>query len=235
MRYPYMLLLVTIAAGVLTGGSDDDMTRKRQEMVENQIARRGIKNARVLDALQRVERHRFVPTDAQDHAYGDYPLRIGHDQTISQPYVVALMTEVIAPASDDRVLEIGTGSGYQAAVLSLLVDTVYTIEIVPELGRDATERLHTLGYSNVIVRIGDGYKGWPEHAPFDAIVVTAAPPEIPQALIDQLADGGRMVVPVGTAVQELLLLEKKDGKVSQKKLTGVRFVPMVHGDEGDDE
>jgi protein-L-isoaspartate(D-aspartate) O-methyltransferase len=207
----------------------DDMNEPRREMVEHQIERRGIKDPRVLQALRDVKRHLFVPEASRDDAYEDYPLAIGHGQTISQPYIVALMTESIAPGPTDRVLEIGTGSGYQAAVLSRLVKEVYSIEIVEPLGTAAAARLKNLGYANVEVRIGDGYKGWPEQAPFDAIVVTAAPPEVPQALVDQLAEGGRMVVPVGTSYQELLLIQKKDGKVSERAIAPVRFVPMVKG------
>jgi protein-L-isoaspartate(D-aspartate) O-methyltransferase len=219
-----MLLLAATAAGAQ---EPDDMTRKREEMVQRQIERRGIQSARVLEALRAVERHRFVPLDVEGEAYDDYPLGIGYGQTISQPYIVALMSEAIDPQPHQRVLEIGTGSGYQAAVLSLLVKAVYSIEIVEELGEAAAERLASLGYDNVRVRIGDGYQGWPEEAPFDAIVVTAAPPEVPQALVDQLADGGRMVIPVGTNYQELLLIEKHGGVVTQRVITAVRFVPMV--------
>jgi protein-L-isoaspartate(D-aspartate) O-methyltransferase len=219
-----MLLLAATAAGAQ---EPDDMTRKREEMVQRQIERRGIQSARVLEALRAVERHRFVPLDVEGEAYDDFPLGIGYGQTISQPYIVALMSEAIDPQPHQRVLEIGTGSGYQAAVLSLLVKAVYSIEIVEELGEAAAERLASLGYDNVRVRIGDGYQGWPEEAPFDAIVVTAAPPEVPQALVDQLADGGRMVIPVGTNYQELLLIEKHGGVVTQRVITAVSFVPMV--------
>jgi protein-L-isoaspartate(D-aspartate) O-methyltransferase len=215
-----------------TDPARDDMTEKREQMVTDQIERRGVTDARVLGALRAVKRHLFVPEAEREDAYEDHPLAIGHGQTISQPYIVALMTEAVQPEPTDRVLEIGTGSGYQAAVLSLLTKDVYTIEIVEPLGRDAERRLADLGYANVHVRIGDGYQGWPEHAPFDAIVVTAAPPEIPPALISQLAEGGRMVVPVGTAYQELLLLEKKNGKTSKRVITTVRFVPMVKGKPG---
>lgn len=222
---------LAMAVAALVFGSaaaqQDEMTKKRERMIDRQIESRGIENPRVLDALQAVERHRFVPQAAQESAYGDHPLAIGFGQTISQPYIVALMTESIDPQPGDRVLEIGTGSGYQAAVLSLLVKDVYTIEIVAPLGEAAADRLESLGYDNVHVRIGDGYQGWPEEAPFDAIVVTAAPPEIPQALVDQLAEGGRMVIPVGTSYQELLLVEKQKGKVAKRVITAVRFVPMV--------
>ncbi len=203
------------------------MTEKQDDMVEYQIARRGIRNTRVLAALRDVPRDHFVPEEERSAAYEDYPLVIGYGQTISQPYIVALMTEAIEPRDTDRVLEIGTGSGYQAAVLSRVVRDVYSIETVEPLGRAAMARLAELGYDNVHVRIGDGYRGWPEEAPFDAIVVTAAPEEIPPALVDQLAEGGRMVVPVGTNYQELVLVQKRDGRITKRVLTTVRFVPMV--------
>ncbi len=209
----------------------DKMTERRLRMVDTQIRSRGVKDSRVLRALESVPRHEFVPKGSVNQAYDDHPLFIGHGQTISQPYIVALMTEVLELEQGDRVLEIGTGSGYQAAVLGELVDEVYSIEIVEELGEAAAKRLKTLGYKNVEVRIGDGYLGWPDKAPFDAVIVTAAPPEIPQALIEQLAEGGRMVLPVGVGIQELVLLEKKNGKVMQRHVTSVRFVPMVHEDE----
>ncbi|HEU4929140.1 MAG TPA: protein-L-isoaspartate(D-aspartate) O-methyltransferase, partial [Candidatus Krumholzibacteria bacterium] len=218
------------AGSLALAQTEQEMTEQRDRMVDRQIEKRGIENPRVLQALRDVKRHLFVPPEDVTSAYEDHPLPIGHGQTISQPYIVALMTEAIDPQPTDRVLEIGTGSGYQAAVLSRLVEHVYTIEIVEALGNAAKERLERLGYKNVTVKIGDGYKGWPEHAPFDKIVVTAAPPQIPPALIDQLAAGGRMVVPVGTTFQELLLVEKaKDGEVSKRVITGVRFVPMVKG------
>ena len=216
-------------AGDQAAREKDDMSEQRNEMVREQIERRGIRDPRVLQALRDVKRHLFVPEESRPDAYGDYPLAIGEGQTISQPYIVALMTETIEPKPTDRVLEIGTGSGYQAAVLSRVVREVYSIEIVDVLGTAAAARLKQLGYTNIHVRIGDGYKGWPEKAPFDAIVVTAAPPELPQALVDQLAEGGRMVVPVGTSYQELLLIEKAGGKVSKHVITTVRFVPMVKG------
>jgi protein-L-isoaspartate(D-aspartate) O-methyltransferase len=225
-------LCATMWAVVAGAQSEQDMTEQRERMVDRQIERRGIENERVLQALRDVKRHLFVPPEEIAQAYEDHPLPIGYGQTISQPYIVALMTESIEPKANDRVLEIGTGSGYQAAVLSKLVKEVYSIEIVESLGREAAERLQNLGYANVTVRVGDGYKGWPDQAPFDAIVVTAAPPEIPQALVDQLAEGGRMVVPVGTSFQELLLIEKKKGgEVSKRVITAVRFVPMVKGKE----
>jgi protein-L-isoaspartate(D-aspartate) O-methyltransferase len=209
----------------------DKMEQRRLKMVESQIRSRGVKDPAVLRAMETVPRHKFVPKGSVDQAYNDHPLFIGHGQTISQPYIVALMTEVLQLEPQDRVLEIGTGSGYQAAVLSMLVDEVYSIEIVKDLGLEAADRLRELGYDNVHVRIGDGYRGWPEKAPFDAIIVTAAPEMVPQALVDQLADGGRMVLPVGVGIQELLLVEKRDGKVTERHITSVRFVPMVHGDD----
>ncbi len=204
-----------------------DMTEQRHEMVRAQIQARGIHDARVLDAMRDVKRHLFVPIESTEDAYEDYPLPIGEGQTISQPYIVALMTELLDTKPSDRVLEIGTGSGYQTAVLSRLVADVYSIEIVKALSERAAEHLEAQGFSNTHLRVGDGYNGWPEYAPFDGIIVTAAPPEIPQRLIDQLAEGGRMVVPVGTSYQELLLIEKKDGELKKRAITGVRFVPMV--------
>ncbi|HET6348080.1 MAG TPA: protein-L-isoaspartate(D-aspartate) O-methyltransferase [Candidatus Krumholzibacteria bacterium] len=223
---------LAMAAGCGKGAdTNDDMTEQRNRMVREQVQARGISDPRVLQAMHDVKRHLFVSREYADDAYEDHPLPIGNDQTISQPYIVALMTELLAIKPTDRVLEIGTGSGYQAAVLSLLADSVYSMEIIPALGEAARQRLDLLGYENVHVRIGDGYKGWPEEAPFNGIIVTAAPPEIPQALLDQLADGGRMVVPVGTGYQELMLLEKKQGVISKRVITAVRFVPMVKGKE----
>ena len=187
---------------------------------------------RVRAALGKVERHRLVPADQANLAYRNHPLPIGHSQTISQPYIVALSTDLLAPEPNHVVLEVGTGSGYQAAVLAGLVKQVYTIEIVEALGRAAESRLAALGYKNIEVRIGDGYKGWPEKAPFDGIVVTAAAPRVPQALVDQLKPGGRMVIPVGERweVQQLLLIVRKaDGTVEQKNVLPVRFVPLVPG------
>jgi len=183
-------------------------------------------------ALGKVERHRFVPAGQQSLAYRNHPLTIGSGQTISQPYIVALSTDLVAPQPGQRVLEIGTGSGYQAAILAEIVSKVYSIELVPSLGKEAAERLRTLGYANVEVRIGDGYAGWPEQAPFDSIVVTAAAPRVPQALVDQLKPGGRMVIPVGASheAQELLLVVKRpDGSVEKKSVLPVRFVPLVPG------
>ena len=202
--------------------------KQRKQMVENQIKERGITSNKVINALQNVERHMFVPEENVQKAYEDRPLPIGNGQTISQTYIVALMTDMLDLNENDKVLEIGTGSGYQAAVLSEIVDQVYTIEIVEPLGKQARERLQKLGYDNVNVKIGNGYKGWPEQAPFDAIIVTAAPTEIPQPLKDQLAEGGKMIIPVGERfAQELVLLKKINGELRKKSIIPVRFVPMV--------
>ncbi|MGH6884519.1 MAG: protein-L-isoaspartate(D-aspartate) O-methyltransferase [Geminicoccales bacterium] len=183
-------------------------------------------------AMARVERHRFVPESERERAYRNHPLPIGAGQTISQPYIVALSTDLIAPRAGQTVLEIGTGSGYQAAVLAEIVAQVYSIELIADLGRTAAQRLAAAGYANVEVRIGDGYAGWPEKAPFDGIVVTAAAPQVPQALVDQLKPGGRMVIPVGAsyAVQELVVVTKRaDGTLEQRRVLPVRFVPLVPG------
>ena len=187
-------------------------------------------NANVLKAMQRVPRHEFVESDMQSYAYNNGPLPIGHGQTISQPYIVALMTDLAALNARSRVLEVGTGSGYQAAVLAELVNDVYSVEVIPALARRAAERLDALGYRNVHTRLGDGYHGWPEQAPFDAILVTAAAPEVPEPLIDQLRPGGRLVIPVGRPDfgQELLLLQKADdGSVSRHEILPVVFVPLT--------
>lgn len=210
--------------------SSDRYAQERLRMVETQISRRGISDARVLAAMRSVPRHLFVPPAERNSAYEDHPLPIGYRQTISQPYIVALMTELLDLRQTDKVLEIGTGSGYQAAILAELVDTVFTIEIVEPLGRAAAERLRELGYTNVNVRIGDGYKGWASEAPFDAIITTAAPETIPLPLIDQLAEGGRLVIPVGTYFQELQLVTKSEGRIDKKNVASVRFVPMVDED-----
>lgn len=197
-------------------------------MVETQISARRIRDSRVLAAIQSVPRHEFVPAELRAHAYEDRPLPIGYDQTISQPYIVAFMTEQLAPQPTQRVLEIGTGSGYQAAVLAKLVAEVYTIEIVEPLAKRATADLSRLGFENVHVRAGDGYQGWPEAAPFDAIIVTCAPEHVPEPLVRQLKDGGRMIIPVGeSGRQQLYVLEKRSGKVERRAVLPVRFVPMT--------
>lgn len=203
----------------------------RYEMVRTQIEARGINDRRVLSAMRKVERHKFVPTALQSSAYEDTPLPIGEGQTISQPYIVALMTELLALKGNEKVLEIGTGSGYQAAILAELAESVFTIEILPKLASRAEKLLKNLGYKNIYVKCGDGYLGLPEHAPFDAIIVTCAPPEIPQKLVEQLAEGGRMVVPVGVGHQELKLIIKEKGKTTVKNIAPVRFVPMIKGNE----
>lgn len=196
-----------------------------------EIRAKGVKDEKVLNALSSVPRHRFVTAETKASSYDDNPLPIGSGQTISQPFIVAYMTEALDLKPNDRVLEIGTGSGYQACVLSRLVHDVYSIEIIKELGETAKEALNDIGVNNVHVRIGDGYQGWPEEGPFDAIIITAAPPEIPQELVNQLKVGGRLIVPVGkSGTQWLKLLTKKaDGKIEAKTLIPVRFVPMVHG------
>jgi len=196
-------------------------------MVESQIEARGIKAPAVLAAMRKVPRHRFVRPAAVNLAYGDHPLKIGAEQTISQPYIVAYMTEAADIGPGDKVLEIGTGSGYQAAILGEIAREVYTIEIIPELAEGARTILAELGYKNVDVKTGNGYLGWPEHAPFDAIVVTAAPEEVPQALVDQLAPGGTMVIPVGTASQDMMIIQRTERGVIERRTIPVRFVPMT--------
>jgi len=197
-------------------------------MVNTQIADRGITHEATLKAMRKVPRHLFVPEEFKSISYGDYPLQIGYNQTISQPYIVAYMTEAVRPTEKNKVLEIGTGSGYQAAVLAEIVEKVYTIEIVPELAAESSARLRRLGYSNIIVKAGDGYNGWKEYAPFDIIIITAAAEKIPDPLLDQLAEKGRLIMPVGKAnsVQELILAEKKNGKIVKKRLITVIFVPF---------
>jgi protein-L-isoaspartate(D-aspartate) O-methyltransferase len=219
-----------LAVTLLLVSGEQPYAVERERMVDEQIEARGVRNADVLRVLRTTPRHLFVPEDVQPYAYSDRPLPIGFGQTISEPYIVALMTELLEPAKRDRVLEIGTGSGYQAAVLARLVKRVYTIEIVPELAKLARERLAALRYRNVTVRDGDGYKGWPEEAPFDRIILTAAPPEIPQALVDQLRRGGRMVAPVGENpfTQELVVVEKTaSGEIRRRSVRPVAFVPMI--------
>jgi len=200
----------------------------RREMVETQIEARGVRDKRVLEAMLSVPRHRFVPENYRHLAYTDQPLPIGEGQTISQPYIVALMTELAGLKGNEKVLEIGTGSGYQAAILARLSKEVYTIEILEPLARSSEELLKEMGYKNITVRCGDGYLGWDEHASYEAIIVTCAPPEIPQPLIEQLSEGGRMVIPVGEFYQELKVLVKQNGKVKTSSIVPVRFVPMIH-------
>ena len=196
-------------------------------MVVQQIERRGVTGTRVLAAMRKVPRHEFIEQVYRGEAYGDAPVPIGHGQTISQPYIVALMTELLELSPTDRVLEVGTGCGYQTAILAEIAAEVRTVEIVEPLCMAARDRLRRFGYSNVHVRCGDGYRGEPSHAPFDAIIVTAAPAHIPQPLLDQLAEGGRMVIPVGDRSQELVLLQKKNGRIERRAVIAVRFVPMT--------
>jgi protein-L-isoaspartate(D-aspartate) O-methyltransferase len=212
----------------VTPPPSDDHAASRARMVETQIVARGVRDPRVLAAMRKVPRHLFVDPAQRSQAYEDHPLPIPGNQTISQPYIVAIMTELLDLQPKERVLEIGTGSGYESAILGELASEVYTIEIVPELARSAAVRLKALHYDNVVVREGDGYRGWPEHAPFDAIIVTAAPERIPQPLIEQLAPGGVMVIPVGGFFQELKVFRKSaDGRVTEKDILPVRFVPMT--------
>jgi len=225
---------ISIVNGKEAKSSEEDYAQQRKMMVEQQIVARGVKSKKVLDAMNSVPRHLFVPEEYRRGSYFDQPLLIGLGQTISQPYIVALMTEMLDVDSDDTILEIGTGSGYQAAVLSTIVKELYTIEIIEELGFQATERLKRLGYDNVTVKISDGGLGWPEKAPFDAIIVTAAAPKIPDPLIKQLKPGGRMVIPVDNNFfsQDLLIVEKdEDGNIETKKTIPVRFVPLVEGEK----
>ncbi len=200
-------------------------------MIEEQIMQRGVLDPYVLKAMEKVERHLFVPDSLWEDAYSDGPLPIGYGQTISQPYIVAFMTEAADLKRDDKVLEVGTGSGYQAAVLAEIAREVYTIEIVEPLAESAEKRLKDLGYQNIFVKHGDGYQGWVEHAPFDAIVVTAAPKEVPEELVKQLKVGGRMIVPIGSFYQELYRITKTEKGVHKEKLIPVRFVPMIKGTE----
>ena len=227
MNLPINIVVVILAFWLPL--SQDGYKEKRDKMVKQQIERRGVKDPAVLRAMRTVERHRFVPPAGVAEAYDDGPMPIGYGQTISQPFIVAYMTEVIRPGPGHKVLEIGTGSGYQAAVLAHIVKEVYTIEIVPQLGQNATTRLKNLGYRNVKVKVADGYWGWKEEGPFDAIVVTAAAEFIPPPLLEQLKEGGRMVIPVGSPFmnQNLMLVEKRKGKNVTRSLMPVVFVPFT--------
>ncbi len=200
-------------------------------MTKRKLVLREVSDPRVLAAMEAVPRHRFVPAQYAEDAYGDHPLPIGYGQTISQPYIVALMTQLLELKGHEKVLEIGAGSGYQAAILSLLAREVYTVERIPQLAEKARERLSELGYRNVHIRVGDGYEGWPEHAPYDAIIVTCAADEIPPPLVEQLADGGRMVIPLGESgwSQRLVLVRKRGAELEQREIAGVVFVPLVRG------
>lgn len=200
-------------------------------MGKRKLALREISDPRVLAAMEAVPRERFVPAEYAEDAHGDHPLPIGYGQTISQPYIVALMTQLLELKGDERVLEVGAGSGYQAAILSLLARDVFTVERIPQLAEKARQRLSELGYHNVHIRIGDGYEGWPEHAPYDAIIVTCAADEVPPPLVEQLADGGRLVIPVGGSEwsQRLMLLRRRGADVEQREVASVVFVPLVRG------
>lgn len=231
-------VVAVIALAVLTGPAQsqrEGWDSQRVRMVRQQIEARGVRDPRVLEAMRTVQREQFVPESVRTYATSDTPLPIGFDQTISQPYIVAYMTELLELDGDHRVLEIGTGSGYQTAVLATLCDHVYSIEIVPELAERSAKTLRELDYRNVSVRLGDGYLGWPEHAPYDRIIVTAAPPELPQALVDQVATQGRLVAPVGRNpdAQKIVLVTKDArGNVRRRNQLPVRFVPMVRGPDG---
>ncbi len=226
---PAAFLLTALGPQTGRSGSEDVYAVRRKAMVEDQVAARGVRDPRVLSAMAAVPRHLFVPEALREEAYADYPLPIGEGQTISQPYIVALMTESAGLRPGGKVLEVGTGSGYQAAVLSRLAGTVYSIEIDGLLARRAAAALASLGCSNVRVRTGDGFFGWPEEAPFDAILITCAVDRVPPRLFDQLAEGGRMVVPLGDSrsYQTLTVVTKKGGKPVQRRLIDVRFVPMT--------
>lgn len=225
MRFLVILLTILWCGGKM---NEDKFTKERELMVKYQLELRGIKDKKLLDAFRKVKRHLFVPEKYRDRAYGDHPLPIGEGQTISQPYMVALMTELLQLKGDEKVLEIGTGSGYQAAILSLLAKEVYTIEIVPSLAKRAQKILDSLGYKNVHVKCGDGYLGWPEHAPFDRIIITCAPEKLPEPLIEQLKEGGIIVAPIGPegGLQVLTVFIKKNGKLIKKEKGGCYFVPM---------
>ncbi len=235
MRKRLILPILILAAIVITTGiraysghpaSDEKWTELRLKLVES-LRGKGITDTLVLKAMSEIPRHSFVPANWRAHSYLDRPLSIGHGQTISQPYIVAYMCQALKLTDSDKVLEIGTGSGYHAAVMSLICNIVYTIEIVPELGRSAAVLLNSLGYENISVMIGDGYKGWEEHAPFDAVILTAAPPQIPQPLLEQLKVGGRLIAPVGVDWQELVLIYRTEDGYRETKLLPVRFVPMT--------
>jgi protein-L-isoaspartate(D-aspartate) O-methyltransferase len=224
---PWLVALSAFGCSSDRDGDEPAFARARAEMVATQIAARGVRDERTLAAMRTVPRHLFVPAALAGQAYEDHPLPIGHGQTISQPYIVGFMTEALALHGGETVLEVGTGSGYQAAVLAEIAAKVYTIEIVTPLAEEAGERLRRLGYEKVEVRAGDGYLGWPEKAPFDAIMVTAAAPRVPEPLKQQLKDGGRLILPVGDEWQELVVVTRRAGTFEQTRVLPVRFVPMT--------
>ena len=227
------IIIFLCSTSILSCAQQPDFTELRMQMVKTQIEAREINDPKVIKAFQKVERHRFVLPEYLPKAYDDYPLPIEEGQTISQPYIVAFMTEALDLKPSDKILEIGTGSGYQAAILAEICDSVFTIEIFPKLGEKASNLFSELGYKNIFCKIGDGYKGWSENAPFDAIIVTCSPTHIPQSLKEQLAEGGKMIIPVGSyPSQSLVLLEKRKGKIKQKNILPVRFVPMINDKGG---
>jgi protein-L-isoaspartate(D-aspartate) O-methyltransferase len=227
-RFFVLIAVLLPACPAAKSPQPGDLTAQRQAMVEQQIEARGISDPATLAALRTVPRHEFLPMRLRSEAYADYPLPIGHGQTISQPFIVAFMTEAIRPQAGEKILEIGAGSGYQAAILAQMGAEVYTIEIVEPLAEMARQTLERLGYKNARVKSGDGFRGWPEHAPFDAIIVTCAPDKIPAPLVEQLRDGGRMIIPVGSGMnQELVLLRKTGDKIEKQSVLPVRFVPMT--------
>lgn len=229
MSYPKICTLVcsTLFFLLITDAQSNRYALQRQRMVEQQLKSRDINDPEVLQAMLQVKRHLFVPEASRDQAYRDRPLPLVKGQTISQPYIVALMTQLAHLEPEEKVLEIGTGSGYQAAILSRLCRHVYSIEIIDQLAKEARQRLKKLGFANIHIKTGDGFKGWKEHAPYDAIIVTCAPPAIPPPLIAQLAESGRLVVPVGRTWQELIVLTKKSGTIHKERIIPVRFVPMT--------
>jgi len=223
----WVVALAALSCRATPDGEPERFARAREEMVDGQIAARGVRDEATLRAMKKVPRHLFVPEALAGQAYDDHPLPIGHGQTISQPYIVGFMTEALGLQGGERVLEVGTGSGYQAAVLAEIAERVFTIEIVAPLAEEARVRLKELGYGNVEVRAGDGYQGWPEAAPFDAIIVTAAAPRIPEPLRQQLRDGGRLILPVGDEWQELVVVTRTGDAFEEKQVLPVRFVPMT--------
>ncbi|MCD4695991.1 MAG: protein-L-isoaspartate(D-aspartate) O-methyltransferase [Bacteroidales bacterium] len=229
IKFILLLMLSLYSSGCNPQSSDDDIfISERKRMVQKQIIARGIKNQAVINAMLTVKRHLFVPEKYINQAYDDCPLPIDDGQTISQPYIVAYMTEILDLNKSDRVLEIGTGSGYQAAVLAEICDSIFSIEIFPSLGNNAIQLYKNLGITNIYIKIGDGYKGWIEKSPFDAILVTCSPTHIPQPLINQLSEGGKMIIPVGPSYsQKLVLMKKENGKLIRKEVLPVRFVPMI--------
>ena len=228
MRWWLFPAIVVFASCNREQTASPDFATKRHRMVQEQLVARGIRHQRILSVMAKVAREQFVSADFRNSAYDDSALPIGYDQTISQPYIVALMTEQLEPKPNDRILEIGTGSGYQAAILAELVAEVYTIEVAEPLANNAKARLQQLGYKNVHLRVGNGYEGWPEQAPFDGIIVTCAPAHVPQPLIEQLKEGGRMSIPVGPQfAQQLYLLRKQNNQMHQTAVLPVRFVPMI--------